>query len=53
MTIPRIGGAGTSRQRLWLTAAPVAIGIVRAALVSNHIARGNDQLASLFSRRAP
>ena len=52
MTIPRIG-AGGSRQRLWLTVAPIAVGIVLVALASDHIASGNDQLASLFSRGAP
>jgi len=53
VTIPHIGAAGASRRRLWLTAAPIAIGIVLVVLVSYHIASGNDQLASLFSRGAP
>jgi protein involved in polysaccharide export with SLBB domain len=53
VTIPHIGAVGTSRHRLWLTAAPIAIGIVLVVLVSYHIASGNDQLAALFSRGAP
>jgi uncharacterized protein involved in exopolysaccharide biosynthesis len=53
VTIPHIGAVGTSRHRLWLTAAPIAIGIVLVVLVSYHIGSGNDQLAALFSRGAP
>ena len=53
VTIPHIGVPGADRQRLWLTAAPIAIGLVLVVLASYHIASGNDQLAFLFSRGAP
>jgi len=52
MTIPQIG-VGKSRTRFWLTAAPIAIGLVLVVLASYHIASGNEQLAFLFSRGAP
>ena len=52
-TIPQIGVSGRKRQRLWLAAAPIAIGLVLVVLASYHIASGNDQLAFLFSRGAP
>jgi hypothetical protein len=52
LTIPRIG-TGKSRTRFWLTAGPLAIGLVLVVLASYHIASGNEQLAFLFSRVAP
>jgi uncharacterized protein involved in exopolysaccharide biosynthesis len=52
VTIPQIA-AGKSRTRFWLTAGPIAIGLVLVVLVSYHIASGNEQLAFLFSRVAP
>jgi uncharacterized protein involved in exopolysaccharide biosynthesis len=52
-TIPHIGVSGLKRQRLWLAAAPIALGLVLVVLASYHIASGNDQLAFLFSRGAP
>lgn len=51
VTIPQIGAR--KRLRAWLAAAPVAIGLVLVVLASYHLASGNDQLASLFSRGAP
>ena len=51
--IPRIGAPSTDRRRLWLAAAPIALGLVLVVLASYHIASGNDQLAFLFSRGAP
>ncbi len=53
VTIPKIGVAGMDRQRLWLRAAPIAIGLVLVVLASYHFASGNDQLAFLFSRGTP
>ena len=53
VTIPHIGAAGTGRPRLWLAAAPIAIGLVLVVLASYHLASGNDQLAFLFSRGMP
>jgi uncharacterized protein involved in exopolysaccharide biosynthesis len=48
VTTPRIG-----RRRLWMTAAPMAVGFALVVLASYHIARDNDQLASAFVRRVP
>ena len=53
VTIPLIGATGPDRSRLWLRAAPIAIGLVLVVLVSYHIASGNDQLAAVFARGAP
>ena len=53
VTIPLIGASGTDRPRLWLRAAPIAIGLVLVVLASYHLASGNDQLAFLFSRGTP
>src|SRR5438093_1328929 len=53
VTIPLIGATGPDRSRLWLRAAPIAIGLVLVVLVSYHLASGNDQLAFLFSRGTP
>ena len=53
VTIPQIGTVGTNRRRLWLRAAPIAIGLVLVVLVSYHLASGNDQLAFFFARNAP
>src|SRR5436309_2754440 len=52
-SIPRIGVARPNRQPRWLTAAPIAVGLVLVVLVSYHLASGNDQLAFLFSRTTP
>ena len=52
VTIPHIGVADSARPR-WLTAAPIAIGLVLVVLASYHLASGNDQLAFLFSRGTP
>jgi uncharacterized protein involved in exopolysaccharide biosynthesis len=52
VTIPQIGAAITGRRRLWLRAAPIAIGVVLVVL-AYHFASGNDQLAFFFSRTAP
>ena len=41
------------RPPLWLTAAPIALGLVLVVFVSYHLARGNDQLAFLLSLSAP
>jgi len=48
-----MGVASTDRQRLWLIAAPIAVGLVLVVLASYHLASGNDQLAFLFLRSAP
>ena len=53
VTIPLIGATSPDRPRLWLRAAPIAIGLVLVVLVSYHLASGNDQLAFLFSRGTP
>jgi len=53
VTIPHMGVASTDRQRLWLIAAPIAVGLVLVVLASYHTDGGNDQLAFLFSRSAP
>jgi len=41
------------RPPLWLTAAPIALGLVLVVFASYHLARGNDQLAFLLSLSAP
>ena len=41
------------RPPLWLTAAPIALGLVLVVFVSYHLASGNDQLAFLLSLSAP
>ena len=41
------------RTPLWLTAAPIAVGLGLVVFVSYHLARNNDQLAFLFLRSTP
>lgn len=41
------------RTPLWLTAAPIAVGLGLVVFVSYHLARSNDQLAFLFLRSTP
>jgi len=41
------------RPPLWLTAAPIALGLVLVVFASYHLASGNDQLAFLLSSGAP
>src|SRR5438128_185395 len=41
------------RASLWLTAAPIALGLVLVVYVSYHLASGNDQVAFLLSRSTP
>ena len=41
------------RPPFWLTAAPIALGLGLVVFVSYHLARGNDQLAFLFSQSMP
>ena len=41
------------RPPFWLTAAPIALGLVLVVFASYHLARGNDQLAFLLSLSAP
>jgi hypothetical protein len=53
VTIPHIGAVPMVRHRFWLTATPIAVGLVVVVLASYHFASGNDQLAFLFSRGAP
>jgi hypothetical protein len=53
VTIPHMGVASTDRQRLWLIAAPIAVGLVLVVLASHHLASGDDQLVFLFLRSAP
>jgi uncharacterized protein involved in exopolysaccharide biosynthesis len=48
---PRPGRVG--RAQVWLTAAPIAVGLGLVVFVSYHFANGNDQLAFLLSRSMP
>jgi hypothetical protein len=41
------------RAQVWLTAAPIAVGLGLVVFVSYHFASGNDQLAFLLSRSMP
>jgi uncharacterized protein involved in exopolysaccharide biosynthesis len=44
--------SSTDSQRLWPTAARIAVGLALVVFVSYHLAKGNDQLVSLLSRSA-
>jgi uncharacterized protein involved in exopolysaccharide biosynthesis len=41
------------RPPLWLTPAPIALGLVLVVFISYHLASGNDQVALLFLRSTP
>jgi uncharacterized protein involved in exopolysaccharide biosynthesis len=52
-TLEKLRAYRLDRTPFWLTAAPIAVGLVLVVLVSYHLASSNDQLAVLFSRRTP
>jgi hypothetical protein len=52
-TLEELRTGRLDRPPLWLTAAPIALGLVLVVFVSYHLASGNDQLAFLLSRSTP
>jgi len=52
-TLEELRTGRLDRPPLWLTAAPIALGLVLVVFVSYHLASGNDQLAFLLSKSAP
>jgi uncharacterized protein involved in exopolysaccharide biosynthesis len=52
-TLEELRTGRLDRPPLWLTAAPIALGLVLVVFVSYHLASGNDQVAFLLSRSTP
>ena len=52
-TLEELRTGRLDRPPLWLTAAPIALGLVLVVFVSYHLASGNEQLAFLLSRSTP
>ena len=52
-TLEELRTGRLDRTPRWLTAAPIAVGLVLVVFVSYHLASNNDQLAFLLSRSTP